>query len=199
MTPEEFDAISYDQCDDRYRYELIRGVFVVSPMAGRSEMSPNDFLGYHLWNYHVSHPQGSILDDTCVEFELPLGENRRRCDRAIWLAQDKPPEETDFPTIVVEFVSSRKRDFIRDYETKRDEYLAAGIREYWIIDRFRRTMTVFKPGAEGPVSVVVQENETYQTELLPGFALPLASLFARSDRLCKATRTRRKPPAQGAE
>ncbi len=101
---------------------------------------------------------------------------------------------------MIEFVSSRKRDFIRDYETKRDEYLAAGIQEYWVIDWYRRIMTVYKAGAEGPVSTVVQENETYQTDLLPGFVLPIAPLFARADRLPKKTRrTPKKPPAPGAE
>ncbi len=58
LTPEEFDAISYDQCNKRFRYELIRGVLVVSPMAGRSQTSPNDYLAYLLWNYHRNSPPG---------------------------------------------------------------------------------------------------------------------------------------------
>lgn len=199
MTAEEFDAIPRSQVNDLYHYELIRGVLVVSPIAGRAELSPNNLLAHWLLQYQETHPQGSVLYDTWDECELVLGEDRRRCDRAIWIGWDHPPGETDLPEIVVEFVSKRKRDFIRDYETKRDEYLAAGIREYWIIDRFRRTMTVFKPGAEGPVSSIIQENETYQTDLLPGFVLAIAPLFARADRYEKKPRARRRPPAQGAE
>ena len=86
------------------------------------------------------------------------------------------------PTIAVEFVSAGKRNWIRDYETKRDEYLAAGVKEYWIIDRFDRTMTVYSPGRDGPNIRLVQEAETYQTDLLPGFELPLAKLLAEADK-----------------
>ena len=51
--------------------------------------------------------------------------------------------------------------------------------EYWIIDRFRRTMTVsFGDGTER----VVAENESYESSLLPGFVLPLQKLMAISDR-----------------
>jgi Uma2 family endonuclease len=58
----------------------------------------------------------------------------------------------------------------------------AGVAEYWIIDRFRRTLTVVRPGPEGPVDQVVAEAETYTTPLLPGFELPLVRLLAVADR-----------------
>lgn len=202
MTPEEFDAIARSRVDDRYRYELIRGVLVVSPLAGRAELSPNDLLGYLLHDYQQNHPRGSVLYDTWQECELVLGETRRRCDRAIWIGWDHAPEETALPEIAVEFVSPRKRDAVRDYATKRQEYLAAGIREYWIIDRFQRNMTIHKPGAEGFTTTVVPEAQTYQTDLLPGFVLPLARILERADRYPKKPRKRRtprKPPAAGAE
>jgi Uma2 family endonuclease len=110
-----------------------------------------------------------------------------------------PNVETDIPTIVVEFVSSRRRDVLRDYELKRDEYHAAGVEEYWVIDRFRRMMTVYYKGSVGPTYKVVAENESYQTRLLPGFVLPLARLFAQADDWPKTKRSRKlkeqKPPA----
>ncbi|MGO9467145.1 MAG: hypothetical protein ACLQVF_23630 [Isosphaeraceae bacterium] len=57
--------------------------------------------------------------------------------------------------------------------------------EYWIIDRFRRTMTVFRrnPPVSGPESVAtIAESQTYRTDLLPGFELPLGRLLAVADR-----------------
>jgi Uma2 family endonuclease len=198
MTPEEFDAIPPHRWDDRYRYELIRGVLVVSPFAGIAERGPNDYLGFLLWQYQETHPQGSALDATAPEQALFTTTNRRRCDRAIWTGLGRPPvEEKDVPSIAVEFVSASRRDVARDYEEKRDEYLAHGVREYWVIDRFRRIMTVYKPGPGGFVSRVVGEAESYQTELLPGFDLPLARLLAKADQWPR--KRRRKPPARGAE
>ena len=61
----------------------------------------------------------------------------------IWAGLGRAPNpRKDVPTIVVEFVSEGKRNRVRDYREKRAEYLAAGVREYWIIDRFRRTQTI---------------------------------------------------------
>lgn len=182
MTAEEFDAIPYEQCNQLYRYELIRGVLVVSPWALEEERDPNEELGRLLRNYRSDHPDGRALNKTLNEQMITFGENRRRADRVIWAGLGRVPDrERDVPAIIVEFVSAKKRDWIRGYETKRDEYLALGIREYWVIDRFQRQMTVFKPGPEGFISQVIGEKESYQTELLPGFVLPLAQLFAVAD------------------
>ena len=88
----------------------------------------------------------------------------------------------DTPTIAVEFVSGSRRDRQRDYVDKRQEYMAAGVAEYWIVDRFRRTLTVVRPGPDGPQDQVVAESENFMTPLLPGFELPLAGLLAVADR-----------------
>jgi Uma2 family endonuclease len=164
-------------------------VLVVSPFAGPGEVSPNDYLGYLLIKYQEEDPRGVIVDISLFEQYL-YTTNRRRCDRAIWLGLGRMPDvETDFPAIIVEFVSPRKRDFLRDYEEKRDEYFAAGVREYWVIDRFRRTMTVFRPDADGKATTqIVAEPQEYQTPLLPGFVLPLGRLLARADALAPEKR-----------
>ena len=83
----------------------------------------------------------------------------------------------DVPAIAVEFVSNRKRDRVRDYEEKRREYRAIGISEYWVIDRFDHTMTVFKKTSTSASGMVIKADETYRTPLLPGFELPLRHLL----------------------
>ena len=182
MTPEEFDRIPAEICIRHLRYELINGVLVVTPPPGNGEIAPNEDLGYLLRKHQEVHPQGSILDDTLSEQTVHGTPQRRRADRAIWIGLGRIPDaEKDVPSILVEFVSGRKRDFVRDYEIKRAEYLAIGVREYWIIDRFRRIMTVYRNLPEGVAALVIPEAETYQTDLLPGFALPLARLLARAD------------------
>lgn len=199
MTAEEFDALAEDRWDRRYRYELINGILIVSPAVSNTEADPNDELGFLLRTYQRTHPQGSALDVTMPERTVPGTPNRRRCDRAIWAGFGRVPDTvTDVPSIVIEFVSASHRDALRDYELKRDEYLSAGVREYWIIDPFRRTMTVYRRGPQGPVHDVVHESGSYHTELLPGFLLPISQLLAKSDTWTRK-RSRRKPPAQEAE
>jgi Uma2 family endonuclease len=182
MTPEEFDAIRPDQFIGGNRYELINGVLVVSPPVSNAEVDPNDELGWMLRNYKKTHPEGSALDATMPERTVPTTDQRRRCDRAIWTGLGRLPDTSvDIPSVVVEFVSAGKRDAIRDYEAKRDEYLTAGVQEYWIIDRFQRIMTVYYSGKMEPAARIITETQDYRTDLLPGFVLPLGQLLAQAD------------------
>ena len=63
MTSEEFDAI--EEYDEEFRYELVNGVLVVTPIPLGEERGPNDLLGHLLYAYKESHPKGSALDYTC--------------------------------------------------------------------------------------------------------------------------------------
>lgn len=182
MTPEEFDAIT--EYDEDYNYELVHGVLVVTPFAGPAERSPNDLLGYWLQKYAYEHPRGSALVETLFEEYIPTSESRRRADRAVWtvVAGRRSDPRHDVPTIVIEFLSKGKAAWRRDYVDKRNDYLDAGVREYWVIDRFRRVMTVFTTRAGKRIERKVTEKQIYRTPLLPGFELPLEQLLEAADR-----------------
>ena len=178
MTPEEFDAI--EDYDENYAYELINGVVVVNPMPSYFERDPNEELGYWLRLYQDHYP--GRISKTVFEEYIRTSVSRRRADRVIWVGLGRGPDpEKDVPTIVVEFVSRRRRDWLRDYVDKRDEYLALGVVEYWVINRFQRTLTVFTSGASGIQEKTVGDKEVYTTPLLPGFELPLGKLLAVCD------------------
>jgi Uma2 family endonuclease len=175
LSPEEYDAAT--EWEPGYRYELVKGILIVSPPAGLGERSPNDYLGFMLWKYAESHPQGKSLSFTVNEHEVQIGAQRRRMDRAIWTGFNRPVDpRRDVPTIAIEFVSDTSRDRRRDFVVKRQEYASIGIAEYWILDRFRRTLTVI----QGNDMQVVKEGETYRPERLPGFEFPVSTLLARA-------------------
>jgi Uma2 family endonuclease len=184
MTPEEFDAVT--DYDERYAYELINGVLIVAPIPSGGERDPNDELGAMLRYHQANHPLGVAIDLTLPEQHVRMPSGRRRADRVIWAGLGRFPDiAQDVPTIVVEFVSKARRDRKRDYEEKRRQYLDLGVTEYWIIDRFRRTMSVFRrnPPATGTEAVAtITESQTYRTDLLPAFELPLARLLTVADR-----------------
>ena len=182
MTPEEFDAET--EWDPDFRYELINGVLIVTPPPDIGERVPNDELGYLLRDYRYHHPNGSVIDETVGEQTVTTAKGRRRMDRAIWIGFGRAIDpDRDIPTIAIEFVSDSSRDRRRDYVQKRQEFELLGIREYWIIDRFRRSMTVIR---QGDVQVLA-EADTYKCDLLPGLELPLARLLAIADRFPKKT------------
>src|SRR5207244_9034393 len=107
------------------------------------ERDPNEELGHLLRTYQESHPKGAALNKTLSEQTVATGENRRRADRVIWAGLGRLPRRGEKPTIVVEFVSEGRANRDRDYEEKRDEYLAIGVRAYWSVDRFHPPMAVF--------------------------------------------------------
>ena len=84
-------------------------------------------------------------------------------------------------TIAAEFVSAGRRNRRHDYVEKRRAYKQARIKEYWIFDRFRRTLTVYAARAGKVKKQVLREKQNYTTERLPGFELPLTQLFTLAD------------------
>ncbi len=82
-------------------------------------------------------------------------------------------------------MSKGLRNRRRDYVEKRDEFMAAKVKEYWFIDRFERTMTVFKMRSGRIIRRVIREDQNYRTKLLPGFELPLRRLLALADEWAK--------------
>jgi Uma2 family endonuclease len=179
LSPWEFDAADFEP---GWRYELVNGVLIVNPPPSMKERDPNEELGRWLRNYQETHPQGDSLDFTVSEQTVHIGPHRRRVDRAIWAGLGRLPQDDETPTIAVEFVSKGRRSRQRDYQIKRDEYRSAGVREYWIIDRFERLLTVSRFARGKITSKAIHEQQTYTTPLLPGFELPLASLLALMDR-----------------
>ena len=185
MTPDEFDAVEeYDEC---YTYELIHGVLVVNPIPNPEETGPNEFLGYLLLKYQNEHSQGQLLDDTLPQQYVRVSHGRRIADRLIWTGLGRTPNlKRDSATIAIEFVSAGRRNRKRDYEEKRQEYGESGIREYWIFDRFRRTLTVVTYSGSPQTENVIPETQTYESPLLPGFVIPADRILQSADRHAEA-------------
>lgn len=185
MTLDEFDEAEYEK---GYRYELIHGVLVVTPPPAEGERDANEDLGRWLRNYQDDHEHGECLDLTLPEHNIRTGDHNRRADRAIWVGLGRTPrtrgryDRRDMPAIVVEFASSRPADQRRDYDEKKIEYRDAGVKEYWIFDRFRRTLTVYYWRGKRWTKKTISAKEDYATPLLPGFELSVAKLLAVSDK-----------------
>ena len=133
------------ETEEGYRYELARGVIEVGEV-------PNDPHGEIVWKliaaiviYQQAHPGIIHRAGGAGEFRLwlPAMISGRNPDVAVTLTntpRDRRGRRP--PTIVMEVVSKGAEARTRDYITKREEYLAFGIREYWIIDPETRTVLV---------------------------------------------------------
>jgi Uma2 family endonuclease len=182
LKPAEFDAVT--AFDENYRYELINGVVVVLAIPLPAETGPNELLGYYLLQYQMTNPSAAAaLDATLPQQYVRTRSSRRLADRLIWTGLGRVPDTMkDVATIAVEFVSAGRRSWRRDYLEKRKEYRQAGIKEYWIFDRFERTLTVHQYRADKTLKKVIRETHTYQSPLLPGFDVPVAQILEAADK-----------------
>jgi hypothetical protein len=153
----------------------------VLPIPLPQETGPNELLCFWLYQDQTHFPGANTLDLTLPQQSVRTGTSRRLADRLIWAGLGRMPNlRRDVPTIAVEFVSAGRRSHRRDYVDKRREYRETGIREYWIVDRSQRTLTVIHNRPK-PRKQVVREKETYRSPLLPGFELPAADRLAQAE------------------
>lgn len=180
MTPDEFDALTREDVEEGYAYELINGVFIVSPFPGPAETDPNGELGFLLRLYELHHP--GIIDKTLYETYIRTTVNRRRADRVIWIGLGRVPRlNQDVPAVAIEFLSIRTCSRQLDYDVKPLQYLNLGIQEFWLFDRFKKQLTVFHRRDGKDQEQVVAATESYRTPMLPEFELPVGQILSRAD------------------
>jgi Uma2 family endonuclease len=179
MSLEEF--LEADE-EPGYRCELARGVLEVTEV-------PNDPHGQVVSNfyralagYDSSHPGLIQRYGGAGEFRLwlPGMVSGRNPDVAVVLkGAAKDYRNRRIPALAVEVVSAGGE--ARDYEAKRQEYLAYGLFEYWIVDPLARRVTVLVRHGDVWAERVFHGEQAAEGLVLPGFRVPLADLWAGAE------------------
>lgn len=162
-----------------YLYELARGVIEVVEIPGYRHGQILHNLDLQVFGWETAHAgvvHYHASGDRCA-LRLPGMKSERHPDMALYLSPSPDPVspwELWIPEIVVEVVSEGGEH--RDYEEKRQEYLLAGVREYWIIDPMKREILVLQRA--GDTFRELRPATEYATPLLTGFTLDLVRLFA---------------------
>ena len=177
MTREEFLARRFE---NRAEWADGRLDYLPMPPSLHARLAARIFVLLH------EHLKGVKPDANLVGMGLRVwcGRRYREPDAALLLDPDDPreqPEEWLGADLAVEVVSPDDPD--RDYAAKREDYAAAGVREYWIVDPRDpapadprgRTVTVLILEGGADRERVFREGETAAGELLPGFAPTVAA------------------------
>jgi len=122
--------------------------------------------------FTLHHSSGEVLD---APFPVRLPERLRRGREPdiIFIRREQLPrlKRTHFdgsPDVIVEVVSPESES--RDYQEKYEEYEAAGVGEYWLVDPDRRRADFFRLGADGRFHPVTPDEQgVYHSEAFPGF------------------------------
>jgi Uma2 family endonuclease len=179
MTLEEFfDA----EETEGYRYELARGVLEVTEV-------PNDPHGIVVANlydmvsyYRRNHPRRILRYGGGNEFRfwLPRMISGRNPDLAVVLrGAPRDWRRRRIPALAAEVVS--KGSIERDYVIKREEYLAYGLLEYWIVDPLKRQVTVLTRRGDSWDEAVFRDQQVIQSLVLPDLTTTVAELWAGVD------------------
>lgn len=166
-----------------YLYELSGGVIEVTDIRGREHAAVRFAVCEQLDAYRVAHP-GVIkymAGAADAKTELPALESERHPDVSIYLTpmpEDPYPWDKWLPSIVIEVVSPGAVARRRDYQTKRREYLSAGILEYWIVDPQQLSMLALTRHGDTWREKRLGATGSWTTSLLPGFELRLRVVFA---------------------
>ncbi len=144
--------------EEGYRYELSRGVVEVTKVPGtrHGQVVCNLYRG--VAKYDTSHP-GTILrfgGGNEFRFWIPEYVSGRNPDLAVVLRnQPSSRRKNPPPALAVEVVSARSGH--RDYVLKREEYLAYGLAEYWIVDFLARRFTL-----------LIRDGDAWREQVLVG-------------------------------
>ncbi|MDR0908548.1 MAG: Uma2 family endonuclease [Spirochaetaceae bacterium] len=109
-------------------------------------------------------------DDTVVQPDLIVS-----CDRKKHFKEGAHGA----PDFVLEILSPSSK--MNDNKRKKDKYLEAGVREYWILDPDRKELTVFKYGLENDIPVyhpqIFKGDAVVPVGILDNLSIDLSTLF----------------------
>jgi Uma2 family endonuclease len=176
LTAEEFERLP----DDGKLYELIDGQLRETPRLTmwQGEVEANLAMRLHM------HAQGRALG--CVSIGKVVCILRRNPDRVrtadiAFIRQERVPSLEArqhimevIPDLVVEIHS--KSDTIEEVNDKIDDWLNAGVQMLWIIDPFRRTVTIYQSGRDP--TLLGEHGVLEGDSVIPGFRCPVAEIFA---------------------
>ena len=170
------------EVESGYRYELARGVLEVTEI-------PNDPHGFTvseiliaLGDYAQAHRELIFRIGGGAEFRfiIPSLISGRHPDVAVALwSTPKDKRGRRAASFAVEVVSKGSKK--RDYVAKREEYLAYGLLEYWIVDPTLKQVTVLVREGDAWVEQVVVGDGSAESTVLPGFVVPIAGLWTDED------------------
>ncbi|MEJ5385457.1 MAG: Uma2 family endonuclease [Fimbriimonadales bacterium] len=189
MTVEEFWRL----CADGKPRELVHGQVVETMPAGFEHGRIAQWVAAQLTLCQQQMRQylGEVVIETGFVIRHPDGDSVRAPDVA-FIRKERIPEPrpctfAEFaPDLAVEVVSPN--DSYTTVREKVEAWLQAGTEVVWVVDPRRRTVEVFQ--ADAPAQTLREGDVLTCETILPGFALPLTTLFG-------GLQAQLEPPAQG--
>lgn len=176
----------------RKLYELIEGTLVEKGM-GHKESVLSWQLGALFWSFLQQHDLGYCTTADDLVRLMPNLVRGPDVSFVSWKTRPKrmiPQEQisTEVPDLAVEILSPSNTR--KEMQIKLKEYFLGGVKLVWIIDPEKRTAEVYT--APDKVTAIPADGALDGGEVLPGFTLPLATLFAKFGPPAKKSKPKKK-------
>jgi Uma2 family endonuclease len=173
--------------EDDILYEWNNGRLEEMPMSDQETLLAYVWLLTLLGRYLESHPVGQIVTpDFGFRLALPSGVRIRRPDCAVVLDGNQRPiglRDNSYHGIYdlcIEALSDLSLAGIRrDTVTKKAEYAAGGVPEYYILHRDPAYRAFYSLSGSGGYSPIPPQDGVIASSVLPGFRFRIADLDAR--------------------
>jgi Uma2 family endonuclease len=163
------------------RYELFDGELFVSTQPHHEHQAVTMNIGAELVMWSRAMGSGRVFGAPGIVFDI--------YDAAVpdvaWasharlaqIADDEPPLH-GAPELAVEVLSPGSRNQQRDRAIKLATYSRYGVQEYWIVDRWQRTVAIYRHDGTAlqPVGTL-GADDTLTSPILPGFSVRVAAFF----------------------
>jgi Uma2 family endonuclease len=168
-------AASEFTLDPEKHYEIVDGEPEEKEMPGARHSGVCGRLAIKLGVYVESNNSGEIYPEASFQ----IAGNERIPDLAFIAVERIPPEgepETKWPIVpdlAVEIVSPT--DLYEKVHAKAMEYLAAGVKQVWIVSPENQIVTVYRSATN--IIAFPGDGELVSEDLLPGFRCNLSDIF----------------------
>ena len=174
MTADEFLAIG----ETERKFELVHGVVMMSPSPNRTHQRTLSELVGQVQPFVSRHELGEVLTD----YDVRVSDSVVYEPDMLFVCAEKLrqfSDKMDFaPDIVVEILSPSTHR--KDLETKLRDYEQFGVPEYWVLNPEVGEAMFLRLIGSTYVEVTTADqgrtDDSYQTDLLPGFTLDLKRL-----------------------
>jgi Uma2 family endonuclease len=174
LSDDQFYQLCRDNPDVKFERNELGEIIVMSPTGGETGKSNAKLTTrFVLWNEETK--LGEVFDSsTC--FKLPNASDRS--PDVSWIKLErwnalKPEQREKFPPIAPDFVLElmSPSDSLRETQAKMQEYMNAGVKLGWLIDRKTRRAEIYRQGQ--PKEVLDSPTSLSGEDILPGFILDL--------------------------
>lgn len=166
---------------DIYRYEIIAGEMIVSASPSKRHARISLRLVRRMADYVEEHNLGEAFH---APVDVRLGRHDIVVPDIIFLSAERSHVFGErladgAPDLIVEVLSPSTRT--RAVKVKLQQYVQAGVQEYWVVDPRSGKISVYWRTHERTYELLPAEDGTTRSRVIPGFEVNPADLVAGLD------------------